>query len=144
MALRTLRFGSTQEMDFKLNGGLVGKLVRNTRFPLAGLSLTFTTPADSHTFTAGDSAEGLTFAEVKAQLETNVTGLSVTMVDGRVAFSTDTVVALAAPAEVARSILGFPAAGAISGTVVSAPGGSAPTFVQMFNDSSSICVMIDE
>lgn len=161
MALRIKKFQNIAEANFVLQGGLIVGQLPATRagrgnvgyLGLIGESLTFTSPADDHTFTqpAGGTAGILTFQDVVTQLEAGVVGLLVEKVGDRMGFrhsTPGTLITLAAADEPARAILGLanpPTSGAAHASqFVNADGLTDPFFVGMSADQSAIIVIINE
>lgn len=144
---KVMKFRDIIEMNAALNGGLVGGRVRPDGWPgLVGLTVTFATPAVTHTFVAGASPDVLLYREVKEQLETASGGaLKVSTMSGRLLFSEATPtfgVKLDALAEEARLRLGLPLTA--FETKVTQPPGSAnsPRFVSAYEsfDRSQVLV----
>lgn len=129
---KTNLFRTLQELDAFANGGIQGGPGRE-KFDLDGKTLTFSTPADSVTF----SGNSLSIKEVNAQLQAAVPGLKaivlcdylwiveITPTNG-VAIAS----AVAPGTEDARSILGFSKTAAYTGIVLDDPAGTAPKRVR--------------
>ena len=87
MAMKVYKFGSLDELNHFLNGGVIGGTeLANTLVPIVGKTVVFTNPAGSHTFVAGANPAGLSLPEVKTQLEAAVTGLRVVYFERHLAF----------------------------------------------------------
>lgn len=138
-ALKAYKFIDLAQLNHWLQGGVIGGVLHTTEegsgfYGLVGATLTFATPSDSVTFLAGSSSNGfLTFAEVKEQIETAVSGVLVTLINQRIAviesIPANGISIGSASAESARGILGFN--GAAGGYVTNLPKnpmvGVAPT-----------------
>jgi hypothetical protein len=149
MALKTYKFNSLDEMNRFLAGTLVGKPLPSVVYGLVGTKVKFVQPdAVEYTFVEGDRADGgLTFAEIKSQLEGAVSGLLVTQVDRGIAFTSVTAagVELAEPGDPkGHALLGFSDEGGSKTLVYGAPGTPAPCLVQAFGVGTQIAVIVEE
>lgn len=140
------KYATVSEANFKMRGGVVGGLPVNTPFEgLVGLTLTFSSPAGSCTFTqpTGRHLGQMLFADVKAQLEAAIADLEVlTGVGNMLAFQnkTDAPVSLAALDEPARLILGLPFNEAVTGQYLNPPDGAAPRYLEFVSEYGAIYV----
>jgi len=125
MAFRVYQFDGLQEVEHFLNGGISGGRipVEGVR-KLVGKTITFTSPADSCTFTTGTGPDPdtLQFKDIKTQMEAQISGLKVVLFAqqtiGFILATPTAAAALGATAEDARAILGLPRAGVVSGKLV--------------------------
>lgn len=126
MGLNIYQFDSIDEVNHFLNGGLTGK-----KFPVEGIrglvgkTINFTNPLGSVTFTTGTNGpdpDTLVWKDVKDQIEAQVSGVKVVLLNGGVVgfimATPTTAPALAATSQVAKTLLGFPISGAVTGKVV--------------------------
>lgn len=148
MTMRIEKYGTLEEANLKMRGGITGGVPTNRPFEnLVGETLTFVTPSGSHTFTqpAGLLPGQLTFADIKSQLEGAISGLEVLSLSNKLAFSASggVPVSLAAAAEPARPILGLPYNEAISGRVLNPPDGVAPRFVEFVTENLFVYVAVE-
>ena len=138
MTIKIEKYGSLEEVNHMLLGGIVGGQLPNSGLisGLVGETITFTSPAGSHTFTQpSDAAAGLMrFKDIKSQLEGAIANLVVLLIDGKIGFKHGTagsVASFGTDAQPAKPLLGFKSGVAVSGRFVNAPGGSAPALVNM-------------
>jgi hypothetical protein len=135
MTFRVQKFQTLAELELFLNGAIFGGDVTRGIAGLVGLPLTFAQPAATVTFvrSAGPDPDVLLFKDLKAQIEGAAAALLVTSLDGRLAIVEKVPaagVALAAPAQAAKALLGFDATGATRGRVHRPLGvAGAPPFV---------------
>lgn len=118
-----------EEITSFARGGLCCGDGRQVFKGLHGLTLTFTNPAGAVTFSDPQGA-GLKISDINTQIQAVLALATVRarLVASNLWFVQDTPtapIALAAPQEAARVILGLPASGAISGTIL-APKGTRP------------------
>lgn len=117
------KYGSLDEANHLLNGSILGGEVKSEYIGLVGATITFTSPADSCTFTqpAGRVEGVLLFKDVKEQLETAIPNIRVESINGKLGIrhtTGGTEITLASANEPARAILGFPNQKAIAGRAV--------------------------
>jgi len=143
-SLKLRKFRSAAELEFFLNGGIAGGTpVLSGVTGLVGQGLIFTSPSATCTFTAGADPLTLTFAEIKAQIEAQITGSRVIPVglEGRIGIIESTPtngIALNSTGAVAKSLLGFPSAVAVAGKVYSYNSSfTAPCVVSIYFDTQS-------
>lgn len=144
-AFKVRKFSNVFELETFLNGGIVGGPTLGGVSGIVGTTLTFTSPASfSCTFVAGATPGVLTFAEIKAQIETASTAtVRVFAVgeNGRIGLietSVSSGIALAATSSNAKLLLGFPKTVAVVGTVyLYDPTASAPCVFSIYNDVQS-------
>jgi len=88
MAFRVYKFRDIFEFEHHLNGGVIACSVRNGIAGLEGKTLQFTKPTAA-TCTFGSPSNGLvhSFADIKSQIESAVSGLLVFQKDGALVFS---------------------------------------------------------
>lgn len=135
--LKVYEFGSADEIQLFLNGGILGGLVGNGFIGLVGKTLTFTAPAGTVTFvSAGRPNDVLLLSDVKSQIETALTAVAIKVmaVRGRVAFVHPTgtsAIALDGSTEAGKSILGFDGNTSTSGKVYGAVVGTPPAVVAL-------------
>jgi hypothetical protein len=145
-ALKLRKFSNVEEVQFFLDGGILGggKTVGGV-YGLVGESITFTTPSATVTFVQGADVQNntLTFAEIKAQIEAAITGSRVRSFgpDGAIGIIESTPtngIALAATDQVAKKLLGFPQAAAVTGKVYKTPTtNTSPCLVAIYSDVQS-------
>ena len=149
--IEILKFATVEEANFVIRGGLVGGASANETFEgLVGLTITFSSPSFSHTFTqpTGTNPGQLRFSDVKSQLETaSSSALVVGIFNKKIAFSmTGAAVALPQADEVARLVLGIAnthgAGDAISGMFLNPPDGAEPRYLEFVSEYGAIYVSI--
>lgn len=136
MATFAQKLRSAQHLNLFTNGGLqMGPL--QEFYPLAGLTLTLTTPAASCAFVAGADPKGLRVGEINSQLAGSaLSALKVVPFEGAlwlIEIAPQYGLVFGAGAQTARQVLGLPPSGAIT-TSVMGPIGSAkiPNMVAVF------------
>lgn len=149
MPLKMLKFRSIEEATVILNGGLIGGNANGYFTGLIGLTINFTLPLGSHTFTQPTTSPpgSMKLSEVKAQLEAAIANLKVRKVGDNIAFTHATpgsAVSIPSTDQAAKSILGFDRNTAIVGRVINGAGGSVPKFADMTVEGGVIYVMIEE
>lgn len=134
-SLKQLKFDSIDEANLVLNGGIVGgPVLKNTTViaGLVGLTITFSSPVGSCTFTQPTSQPGglMSFLDVKTQLETAISGLKIVLLNNNsIGFrsgTAGTAVTMGSSSEPAKAILGFKDATSIAGTAYAKSGGTPP------------------
>lgn len=134
--LQHKRFQAADELVLFCQGAIQGGTLQRL-YPLAGLTLTFTTPSGAVTFTAGANPEGLTLQEIQAQIAAvgALAGLKVVGARGVLHIVEATPkdgVAFGAGAQAARRVLGFPESGVLVGQVMHGiNSGRAPAIVSI-------------
>lgn len=131
------KFANVDEANHMLKGGIVGGNAGGEFTGLVGNTITFTSPADSVTFTqpAGRTEGVMLFTDIKTQVEAQIPTIRAVIVNGKIGFvlaTPNAAVTLASANEPARAMLGFPNQEAISGQFVNNPGGSNPALVSVF------------
>lgn len=128
---KVYQFDGIQETEHFLNGGILGGPIPMEGVRgLVGKTITFTSPDDDCTFTdgSGDDPKLLQFADIKSQMETQISGLRVLLLAGMnigfVLATPSAATALGVTAEDARALLGLARSGAISGKLVLPSGDS--------------------
>jgi hypothetical protein len=129
---KTNLFRTLQELDAFANGGIQGGPGRE-KFDLDGLTLTFSSPAASVTF----SGNGLSIKAVNEQLQVAIPSLKVVVLCDHLwilEITPTNGVAIASDpfpgTEDARSILGFSKTAEYTGLVLDDPAGTAPKRVR--------------
>lgn len=145
-ALKLRKFSNIEEAQFFLDGGIIGggKTVGGV-YGLVGKDIEFSSPAASVTFVQGVDKQNntLTFAEIKTQIETAITGSRVRSFgpDGAIGIIESTPssgIALATTDQVAKALLGFPQAVAVVGKVYKTPAtNTPPCLVTVYSDVQS-------
>jgi hypothetical protein len=155
MALNVYKFGSLEEVNVFLRGGVIGgPLPVGGVYGLVGTTLTFTTPADSVAFVAATPPGGnqrdpqaLLFSDIKAQLEAAIPGLRVINARGSLAIieATPTAgVVIDAASAAAKALLGFDIDAAVTGKVYTKPGGAVPSLVSIAPWEHGYTVVVEE
>lgn len=140
--LKTNHFRSLQEMEAFANGGIQGGLGRE-KFDLDGLTLTFSTPNDSVTF----SGNGLSILDVNTQLGAAINTLKAIVLCDHLWIIEKTPtngVILSAANEAARTVLGFSKAVGYTGLVLDDPAGTAPKRVRWGKAPSGLWELVWE
>ena len=148
------KYATVAEANHKIRGGITGGVACNTPFEgLVGLTITFDQPNIAWTFTqpSGRNLGQLLFADVKAQLEANVTDLEVITINNMLAFRRKTagqIVSLPAisnpdPTEPARTILGFSPDEAVAGQFLNGPSGSNPKYLEFVTECGAVYVSVE-
>lgn len=147
---KVYKFDSMDDLQWFLNGGIIGAPVDPffvSGFPLAGLTLTFTSPVDSLVFSSGSLPGGLlSAADVAAQVQASITGVVARFTKGRILLvesSPTNGVALSANDEEAKKVLGFDYKNAVTGKVYAPPGAAfaAPCWVWIGTVNESTFVL---
>lgn len=143
MAIVARKFASLADLNAYLGGRLRGStnLMRSGEsLYLHGLTLIFTTPAETVTFAATPAVAQvpLTIQEVKTQIEAQTTGVVVGFVNGALELYMSTPGAIGIDKDgTANALLGFDNSADRAATPVSEPGGAAPAFVALSPESGS-------
>lgn len=151
MALDFKKFARLDDVIIFLKGHLLGSadLVKSkSSLYLHGLTLIFTTPAETVTFAASPASAQvpLTLAQVKAQIEAQTTGVVVEFNMGRLELYMATPGAIGIDKDgTANPLLGFATSADMAATPYAEPGGTAPALVQIVPDtgSNSYLVVVD-
>jgi len=141
----TLKFNTIVEANNWCRGGISTGANPAGTFALVGKTVTFSAPAGSCTFTQpANTTQGLlSFSDVKTQLEAAIAGLKVECSKSGLMFyqsSGSAAVALAAVNEAGRVPLGLPNNETMSGTLVAAPGGTAPALVSVLPSEGAVYI----
>lgn len=149
--IKIRRYKSLEEANLLMNGAVSGKRFHNAPFVphLVGKTITFTSPAGSCEFAADETAPAghISLKDIKAQLEEDVDGLEVLIVDQTLVFraANGTAVTLGAADEEARALLGLGNGSAISGEVLQPPGAdTVPRVITMSVENGTVYVLVDE
>lgn len=155
MALRAYKFTDLDSFNLFLRGGISVaaqlNLVKGRVFGLHGLTLVFSTPSATVTFSDA-SNEGLTLGEIAAAITTGVAALSGKVTAEGNGFRLTVVentptngVALNGTTSTAGSVFGF-SAQTYTGTVYAAPDGTAPRFIATEGSpgAESFIALVDE
>ena len=147
---RVYKFQDINEVQFFLNGGLLGGDVKGGVYGLVGKRLTFSSPSFHVDFTAVTPAPTtrdpytLLFPDIKAQVEAANASILVSQLGGRIVFIEKTPtngVALASNDEAAKALLGFDKNSPSVGKVYSPPGVTATqnwVWVYSVNESTHV------
>lgn len=142
----TIKFGTINEANNWCRGGIDGGVDPTVNIAgLVGKTITFSAPAGSCTFTQPATTDSgfMRFADVKAQLETAISGLKVDCAGKKIFFyqsSGAAACALAAVNEGGRVPLGLPNNEAVSGVFLNPPGGSVPALVSVIPEHGAIYI----
>ena len=130
MSIRVHRFETSDDVEHFLNGGIVGgkEVVQAGRLlGLHGLTLVFNTPSGTVTFD-DPTGVGLTLADVKAQVQADVSTIKVTFKSYKIRFiqATPTAPVVLDATGTANSMFGFSDAVDATGIVFAPVGGTPP------------------
>lgn len=143
------KYASIIEANFKIQGGVTGGVVTSQPFEnLVGLTLTFSSPVGSCTFTqpAGTQCGQLRFSDVKAQIEAAVADVRVCTIENKFALTRKTSgqnISMAALDEPARKILGFASHEAIAGQFLNGPSGPNPKYLEFVSEYGAVYISIE-
>lgn len=143
------KYSTVVEANFKIRGGVVGGVATNQPFEnLVGLTITFTDPVGSCTFTqpTGTERGQLRFSDVKAQIEAALADVVVTTIDNKLGLVRKTHgqnIALDAADEPARQILGFANDEDIAGQFLNGPSGTNPKYLEFVSEYGAVYVSIE-
>lgn len=143
-------FSSIVEANYWMKGAIDGGANPAGDFVgLVGQTITFTAPAGSCTFTQPTTTSSgmMKFIDVKTQLEAAIAGLKVDCVGSKLMFYQTlgtTACAIGAVSEGGRVPLGLPKNVAVTGEVLTAPGGTKPALVSIVPANGTIYITYDK
>lgn len=151
MGIKVYKLNEIFEVEHFLNGGLTGIDISKGVQGLAGLTITFTNPSFSWTFTPGADPEFLRYLEIKAQLEAASASLKVKQFGGKIAFieaTPSTGVVLSGTQQTAKALLGFDYNTVSIGKVYGSPYDAIPTapyLIEMYsvNETTHVLVVME-
>jgi len=137
---------SITEMQFKLQGGIIGgRQLSQPFFPVAGLTLVFTTPAATCTFVAGASPQGLTFAEIKTQIQAAIANTAVQTIELALGVRpTNGIGVVLGATGTANSFFGFSTSSAQTGKFIHSDETTVPYFIIAYPTNDGAHVVMHE
>jgi hypothetical protein len=144
-----LKYATLAEENYKIKGGIIGGKATSSPFEgLVGLTLTFSNPSGTCTFTqpSGKPSGQIHFAEIKRQLEMAIPRLEVSTVNNMIAFhaaSTGMPVALPAANEPARTLLGFANNVDLSGYYLNSSPDPVPRLIEFVTECGAVYLSVE-
>lgn len=138
MAFKVHTFATPNEVEFFLNGGVVGGKsvvgIGGKVLGLHGTTLVFNSPAGTVTFSDATGA-GLTYQQVKAAIEAVHATVTVSFDHGRIRLVDSGGAVSLDKTGTANTIFGFSTGSDTVGVAYAAPGGAAPALVTVDADT---------